>query len=147
VVAARQAFEFQQERYRRTLELARTGNIQALEAMAGVGREYLEALASFSPALLAAQFPNENNLFADERFAERHREHMQEMHGGFRAVAAVGSATAQSTDQAVSKLEEIKRGQRELITTMENVGLALMLGKRIANAPHPVTWYGDVGGG
>jgi hypothetical protein len=141
VVTSRQAFEFQQARFNEVMAKARTGSITALEAVPDIGRDLLAAMAKFSPALLAAQFPDiqrqlvgltglttahEGNVFTDERFAARHAEQME----GFHAVVAVGDAQVQQQVSLLSEMRAIRQLQQRQADDMALLQAELLARKR-----------------
>jgi len=145
VVSARQAFEAQQALYQQTRDLARTGDIFAMEAIDDVGRDYLAALASFSPALLAAEFPNiqtdlqgllgittahDDNLLTSTLFNAGTQQQIQATNTGFAATVAVGTEQLTTMHAMVDELGNISTHQQILNERLQLMETTMMTTKR-----------------
>jgi hypothetical protein len=129
IVAPIDAFNEAKKQYQDTLASAQSGNIVGLEAIDEVGRQYIEALKTFSPELAAIELPKiktdlssllsistvrDNNLIYTEKFANNQQVTNDTLMKGFADLSNSNHMQTEIQTRMLSQLQSMTNYQADL---------------------------------
>jgi hypothetical protein len=123
------AFNEAKKQYQDTLSSARSGNIVGFQAIDDVGRQYIEALKTFSPELAAIELPKiksdlssllnlstvrDNNLIYTEKFANNQKVTNDTLMSGFTDLSNSNHMQTEIQIRMLTELSTLNTNQSEL---------------------------------